>query len=53
MLIGKIAQWQNAGLKLDGRKEEKAGFEYDESPAAGKPLPLVLHVIEAKPLKVK
>jgi hypothetical protein len=39
---GNIAQWQNAGLELNGAEEEKAGFEYDESPTAGKPLPLVL-----------
>jgi hypothetical protein len=54
---GKIAQWQNSELTLDGGKEEKAGFEYDSSPTPGKPLPLVLldqnndvtDVIKAKP----
>ena len=39
---GNVAQWQNSELELDGRKEEKAGFEYDESPTPGKPLPLIL-----------
>jgi hypothetical protein len=56
---GNIAQWQNADVDLDGRKEEKAGFEYGESPTPGKPLPLVLldkdseptDVIEAKPVE--
>jgi hypothetical protein len=56
---GNVAQWQNAELELDGDAEEKAGFEYDESPTPGKPLP-VLHVdkngdtieeLEAKPVK--
>lgn len=58
---GNIAQWQNHDVKLDGSKEEKVGFEYDESPTPGKPLPLVLldkdseptDVIEAKPQKVE
>ena len=27
---------------LDGSKEEKAGFEYGESPTPGKPIPLVV-----------
>jgi hypothetical protein len=56
---GKISQWQNAGVELDGTKEEKAGFEYDKSPTPGKALPLVLvdkdgnptKVIKARPLK--
>lgn len=56
---GKVATWQNANLTLDGRKEEKAAFEYGESPMTGKPLPLVLldrkdepiKVINAKPVK--
>lgn len=39
---GNIAQWQNGEVRLDGSAEEKAGFEYDESPEPGKPLPLVL-----------
>ncbi|MEA2468094.1 MAG: hypothetical protein QOJ57_2220 [Thermoleophilaceae bacterium] len=39
---GKIAQWQNAELQLDGQKEEKAAFEYDQSPTPGKALPLLL-----------
>ncbi|HEX8054634.1 MAG TPA: hypothetical protein VF517_16730 [Thermoleophilaceae bacterium] len=39
---GNIAQWQNGEVMLDGSKDEKAGFEYDESPEPGKPLPLVL-----------
>jgi hypothetical protein len=54
---GKISQWQNANVQLSGAKEEKAGFEYSESPTPGKPLPIVLlnknsdptDVIEAKP----
>jgi hypothetical protein len=54
---GKISQWQNPQVLLDGSKEEKAGFEYGESPTPGKPLPLVLldrknevtDVIKAKP----
>lgn len=54
---GTISQWQNAGLKLDGGAEEKAGFEYGKSPTPGKPLPIVLldknndvtDVISAKP----
>jgi hypothetical protein len=56
---GNIAQWQNANLQLDGRREEKAGFEYGESPTPGKPLPIVLldknndvtDVIKATPQK--
>jgi hypothetical protein len=56
---GDIAQWQNAGVELDGAAEEKAGFEYGESPMKGKPLPLVVpdsngdptDPIDAKPLK--
>jgi hypothetical protein len=39
---GKISQWQNADLQLNGGKEEKAAFEYGESPTPGKPLPIVL-----------
>jgi hypothetical protein len=58
---GNVAQWQNAEVQLDGSKEEKAGFEYDESPTPGKPLALVLldknseptDVIEAKPQEVE
>ena len=37
---GDIAQWQNDDVQLDGSKEQKAGFEYGESPTAGKPLPI-------------
>jgi hypothetical protein len=56
---GNISQWQNADLQLDGRAEEKAAFEYGESPVTGKPLPIVLldknsdvtGVIKAKPQK--
>lgn len=56
---GNVFLWQNPEVLLDGSKEEKAGFEYGESPTPGKPLPLVLldkknnvtDVIEAKPLK--
>jgi hypothetical protein len=56
---GTISQWQNPEVELDGTAEEKAGFEYGESPTTGKPLPLVLldengdptDTIEAKPLK--
>jgi hypothetical protein len=58
---GNVAQWQNHDVELEGGKEEKAGFEYGESPTPGKPLPLVLldknseptEVIEAKPQKVE
>jgi hypothetical protein len=39
---GNISQWQNGDVRLDGSKEEKAGFEYGTSPTDGKPLPLVL-----------
>lgn len=39
---GNIAQWQKADLSLDGAAEEKAGFEYSESPEAGKSLPIIL-----------
>ena len=54
---GKISQWQNPQVLLDGSREEKAGFEYGESPTPGKPLPLVMlnkkndvtGVIKAKP----
>jgi hypothetical protein len=54
---GRISQWQNAGLTLDGAAEEKAGFEYGTSPTPGKLLPIVLldknsdvtDVISAKP----
>lgn len=56
---GDIAQWQNAELELDGGAEEKAGFEYDESPTPGEPLPIILldknadptGDVEAKPVK--
>jgi hypothetical protein len=56
---GNVAQWQNAELELDGGAEEKAGFEYDESPTPGKPLPIILldknadptGDVEAKPVK--
>ena len=39
---GNIFQWQNPQVELDGSQEEKAGFEYGESPTPHKPLPLVL-----------
>jgi hypothetical protein len=56
---GEVAQWQNAELELDGDAEEKAAFEYGESPTPGKPLPIILldeknepfDDTEAKPLK--
>jgi hypothetical protein len=55
---GKISQWQNHRVLLDGRREEKAGFEYDSSPRPGRALPLVLldkkndvtGVIKAQPI---
>lgn len=46
---GNIAQWQNAEVRLDGSKEEKAGFEYDESPTEGEPLPLILLDADGEP----
>ena len=54
---GTISQWQNAGVRLNGAKEEKVGFEYGTSPRRGKPLPLVVldknseatKTIQAKP----
>jgi hypothetical protein len=39
---GRISQWQAADVRLNGAKEEKVGFEYDDSPRRGKPLPLVV-----------
>jgi hypothetical protein len=56
---GNVFQWQNDELELDGPAEEKAGFEYDESPEPGKPLPVIIldkrsepiDQVEAKPLK--
>jgi len=58
---GRISQWQNPQVLLDGRKEEKVGFEYGTSPKTGKPLPLVLldkqnevkEIIEAAPLETE
>ncbi|WP_026910124.1 hypothetical protein [Patulibacter minatonensis] len=38
---GRTSSWQKQ-LSLDGKKEEKAGFEYGTSPRAGRPLPIVL-----------
>src|SRR3712207_8443519 len=35
---GTISQWQAADVRLNGAKEEKAGFEYSESPTPGKAL---------------
>jgi hypothetical protein len=49
---GEISQWQNAELELDGTKEEKAAFEYGESPTPGKPLPLVLLDKDGEPTDV-
>ena len=54
---GRISQWQAGEVLLDGSREQKAAFEYDESPRRGKPLPILLlrkngdvrKVIEAKP----
>ena len=54
---GRISQWQAGEVQLDGSKEEKAGFEYGESPVRGKSLPIVLldedsevtDVVRAKP----
>ena len=56
---GNVLQWQNAELELDGAAEEKAGFEYDESPVPGEPLPLLrldaggdpIEELEAAPVK--
>jgi hypothetical protein len=39
---GTISQWQADDVRLDGAKEEKAGFEYSDSPTPGKPLPIVI-----------
>ena len=39
---GNIAQWAAQDVRLNGSLEEKAGFEYSESPTKGKPLPLVI-----------
>lgn len=39
---GRISQWTAADVRLDGDKEEKAAFEYDESPRRGKPLPIFI-----------
>ena len=54
---GTISQWQAGEVLLDGSKEEKAAFEYDESPKRGKPLPIIIldkdaeeqDIIEAEP----
>ena len=54
---GTISQWQASDVQLNGSKEQKAGFEYGESPTPGKPLPIALldknadvtRVIRAKP----
>ena len=56
---GNVAQWANNELELDGDAEEKAGFEYDESPTPGEPLPILrvdrngdtIEELEAKPAK--
>ena len=39
---GNVFQWQNEELELDGSNEEKAGFEYDESPTPEEPLPVLI-----------
>jgi hypothetical protein len=39
---GNVAQWQADEVMLDGSEEEKAGFEYDESPTEGEALPILL-----------
>jgi hypothetical protein len=54
---GRISQWQAADVRLNGAREEKAAFEYSESPTRGKPLPIVIldkaanvkRVVKAKP----
>ena len=56
---GNVFQWQNDELELDGANEEKAGFEYSESPAPGEGLPVIIldkdldevDQVEAAPLK--
>lgn len=48
---GNVAQWQNAELELDGGAEEKAGFEYDESPTPGEPLPLLRLNADGDPIE--
>ena len=56
---GDVEQWVADDVRLTGALEEKAGFEYSESPTAGKPLPLVIldkdaevkKVVRAKPQK--
>lgn len=55
---GRVSTWQRS-LKLNGAKEEKAGFEYASSPRRGKPLPIVvldedaevLRTVTAKPVE--
>ena len=54
---GNISQWQAADVRLNGAKEEKAGFEYSDSPTPGKNLPIIVldkdlevkKVLKAKP----
>jgi hypothetical protein len=56
---GRISQWQANDVRLSGAKEEKVGFEYDDSPRRGKPLPIVVldkdtdvkRVLKAKPVR--
>jgi hypothetical protein len=55
---GRISLWQRQ-LQLNGAKEQKAGFEYSESPRRGRPLPIVvldkdaevIRTVTAKPVK--
>jgi hypothetical protein len=39
---GNVAQWAAQDVRLSGPLEEKAGFEYEDSPTEGKALPLVI-----------
>ena len=54
---GRIDQWTAADVRLNGAKEEKAAFEYAESPRPGRSLPIVVldknadtrRIVKAKP----
>jgi hypothetical protein len=39
---GKIHQWQNGDIRLDGTKGEKVGYSYDDLPKPEEKLPLIL-----------
>jgi hypothetical protein len=49
---GRISQWQASDVRLNGAKEEKAGFEYSESPTPGKSLPIVVLDKDAEVKKI-